>query len=125
VSLYDQRGGGVETSFKGDHQGLGSTKRSKKRFAAQQMVILLSSLAHNVVVWAQQWLSTSSSPVRHYGTLRMVRDVFHVSGFLVSDALGHLVQIVLNQAAPLAPPLVDALRELLAPAHLAISLGQT
>ena len=55
----------------------------------------------------------------------MVRDVFHVSGFLVSDALGHLVQIVLNQAAPLAPPLVDTLRELLAPAHVAISLGQT
>jgi hypothetical protein len=55
----------------------------------------------------------------------MVRDVFHVSGFLVRDALGHLVQIVLNQAAPLAPSLVDALRELLAPAHVAISLGQT
>jgi hypothetical protein len=125
VYLYDQRGGGVETSFKGDHQGLGSTKRSKKRFEAQQMVILLSSLAHNVVVWAQQWLSTPTSPVRHYGTLRMVRDVFHVSGFLVSNALGHLVQIVLNQAAPLAPPLVDSLRELLAPAHVAISLGQT
>ncbi|MFL5657940.1 MAG: transposase [Ktedonobacteraceae bacterium] len=125
VYLYDQRGGGVETSFKGDHQGLGSTKRSKKRFEAKPMVILLSSLAHNVVVWAQQWLSTPSSPVRHYGTLRMVRDVFHVSGFLVRDALGHLVQIVLNQAAPLAPPLVDALRELLAPAHVAINLGQT
>jgi hypothetical protein len=125
VYLYDRRGGGVETSFKGDHQGLGSTKRSKKRFAAQQMVILLDSLAHNVVVWAQQWLSTPSSPVRHYGTLRMVRDVFHISGFLVSDALGHLVQIVLNQAAPLAPSLVDSLRELLAPAHVAISLGQT
>ena len=30
ASLYDQCGGGVETSFKGDHQGLGSTKRSKK-----------------------------------------------------------------------------------------------
>jgi hypothetical protein len=38
VYLYDQRGGGVETSFKGDHQGLGSTKRSKKRFETQQMV---------------------------------------------------------------------------------------
>jgi len=125
VSLYDQRGGGVETSFKGDHQGLGSTKRSKKRFEAKPLVILLSSLAHNVVVWAQQWLSTPSSPVQHYGTLRMVRDVFHVSGFLVSDALGRLVEIVLNQAAPLAPSLVDALRELLAPAHVAISLGQT
>src|SRR5712691_9123954 len=125
VYLYDQRGGGVETSFKGDHQGLGSTKRSKKRFAAQQMVILLGSLAHNVVAWAQQWLSTPSSPVRHYGTLRMVRDVFHVSGFLVFDALDQLVEIVLNQEAPLAPLLVDTLRELLAPAHVAISLGQT
>src|SRR5437667_11366581 len=123
VYLYDQRGGGVETSFKGDHQGLRSTKRSKKRFEAQQMVILLSSLAHNVVVWAQQWLSTPSSPVRHYGTLRMVRDVFHVSGFLVSDALDHLVHIVLNQAAPLAPPLVDAFAKIRGPALVALSLG--
>ena len=55
----------------------------------------------------------------------MVRDVFHVSGFLVSDGLDHLVQIVLNQAAPLASALVDPLRELLTPAHVAINLGQT
>jgi hypothetical protein len=27
VRLYDQRGGGVETSFKGDKQGLGLSKR--------------------------------------------------------------------------------------------------
>ena len=31
VWLYDQRGGGRETSFKGDKQGLGISKRSKKR----------------------------------------------------------------------------------------------
>jgi hypothetical protein len=103
LSLHDQRGGGVETSFKGDKQGLGSTKRSKKRFEAQHMVILLDSLAHTVVVWAQQWLATPQSKVRHYGALRMVRDNFHVSGFHVNDTLGHIVQIVLNQAAPLAP----------------------
>jgi hypothetical protein len=115
----------VETSFKGDHQGLGSTKCSKKRFDAKPMVILLGSLAHNVVALAQQWLSTPSSPVRHYGTLRMVRDVFLVSGFLVREGLDHIVQIVLNQATPLAFPFVDPLRELLAPAHIAISLGQT
>src|SRR5216117_4084128 len=77
VYLYDQRGGGVETSFKGDHQGLGSTKRSKKRFEAQQMVMLLGSLAHNVVIWARQWLTqaASSTRLRHYGIVRMVRDV--------------------------------------------------
>src|SRR5207249_11032513 len=88
VYLYDQRGGGVETSFKGDHQGLGSTKRSKKRFEAQQMVMLLGTLAHNVVIWARQWLTQTAAPapLRHYGLLRMVRDVFHISGFLVMDA---------------------------------------
>src|SRR5439155_11937992 len=128
VSLYDQRGGGAETSFKGDKQGLGSHKRSKKRFEAQQMVILLSSLAHNVVAWAQRWLTTppaSASHLQHYGTLRMVRDVFHIGGFLVIDAEDYIVQIVLNQAAPLASPLLASLRRLLAPAHVAINLGQT
>ena len=55
----------------------------------------------------------------------MVRDVFHVSGFLVMDTLGQIVQIVLNQAAPLAPILVNPLRALLAPAHVAINLGKT
>ena len=137
VAFYDQRGGGIETSFKGDKQGLGLTKRNKKRFEAQQMVMLLGSLVHNVVVWARQWLTTpqptqapqmpapTSAPLQHYGMVRMVRDVFHISGFLVMDAMGQLVQIVLNQAAPLAPLLVDPLRALLAPAHVAINLGQT
>ncbi len=128
VWLYDQRGGGVETSFKGDKQGLGSHKRSKKHFEAKPMVILLGSLAHHVVAWAQRWLTAppaSASKLQHYGTLRMMRDVFQVSGFLIIDALGHIVQIVLNQAAPLASLLVDSLRRLLAPEHVAVNLGQT
>ncbi len=123
VSFYDQRGGGVETSFKGDKGGLGIGKRSKKRFAAQQMVMLLGSLAHNVIVWARYWLA--SPALHHYGTLRMVRDVFHISGFLLTDAFGQVVQIVLNQAAPLAPTLVFPLRRLLAGAQVAVNLGQT
>lgn len=41
--LYDQRGGGVETEFKQDKQALGIHKRNKKKFAAQQMVMLLNS----------------------------------------------------------------------------------
>ena len=52
VHMYDDRGGGVETAFKDDKQGLGLTKRSKKRFAAQQMVVLFGTLAHNLIVWA-------------------------------------------------------------------------
>ncbi len=117
----------METPFEGDKQGLGSTKRNTKRFEALQMVMLLGTLTHNVVIWARRWLAEADAPcqLRHYGMLRMVRDVLHVSGFLVFDALDQLVEIVLNRAAPLAPVLVDSLREPLAPAHVALNLGQT
>jgi len=43
-----------DMSDKSDKQGLGLTKRSKKRFEAQQVLMLLGSLAHNVVVWARR-----------------------------------------------------------------------
>lgn len=125
VRLYDQRGGGVEASFKGDKQGLGLSKRSKKRFEAQQMVILMGSLAHNVVVWAQRWLVVPKSPLQHYGQLRMIRDAFHVSGFLLLDGHGRICQIGLNQQAPLAPVLLSPLQALVAPAHVTILLVQT
>ncbi len=123
ITFYDQRGGGVETSFKGDKQGLGIGKRSKKRFAAQQMVMLLGSLAHHVILWARHWLT--SPRLQHYATLRMVRDIFHISGFLLTDAFGQVAQIVLNQSAPLASALVHPLRKLLVCAHVAVTLGQT
>lgn len=125
VRLYDQRGGGVEASFKGDKQGLGLSKRSKKRFEAQQMVMLMGSLAHNVVVWAQRWLVVPKSPLQHYGQLRMVRDAFRVSGFLLLDVHGRIRQIGLNQQAPLAPVLLSPLQALVAPAHVTILLVQT
>src|SRR5262249_53071892 len=58
VTFYDLRGGGIETSFNGDKQGLGLTKRTKKRFETQHMLMLLGSLAHNVVIWARSWLTS-------------------------------------------------------------------
>ncbi len=123
VTFYDQRGGGIETSFKGDKQGLGLTTRNKKRFEAQHMLVLLGSLAHNVVVWARRWLS--SQKIQHYGILRMVRDVFHVSGLLRFDASGSVVEIVLNQGACLARSFIRPLQELLTPLHIVVSLGET
>ena len=123
VRFYDQRGGGVETSFKGDKQGLGIGKRSKKRFAAKPMVMRLRALAHNVIVWARRWLA--SQALQQYGMLRMVRDVFHMSGFLLTDACGQVVQVVLNQAAPLASTLVHPLRKLLLCTQVAVTLGQS
>jgi hypothetical protein len=123
VTFYDQRGGGIETSLKGDKQGLGLTKRNKKRFEAQHMLVLLGSLAHNVVIWARKWLT--SPQIQHCGILRMVRDVFHISGLLRFDTFTHVVEIALNQDAHLARSLIPPLRELLTPLHIVVSLGET
>jgi hypothetical protein len=125
VRLYDERGGGVETSFKDDKQGLGLTKRNKKRFAAQQLVVLLGALAHNVIVWARRWLAPHEPKVRRYGTKRMVRDLFHLSGFLVHNARGRLVEVVLNQRAPLVRGIARSLDVLLRPSRVAVNWGQT
>jgi hypothetical protein len=125
VYAYDARGGGVETSFKGDKQGLGLTKRPKKRFAAQQITTSLGTLAHNVIVWARSWLVGHQPRLAHYGMLRVVRDVFHITGQIGLDAHGHVVWIVLNQAAPLVRGIVAALQAVLAPAHIAVRLGET
>lgn len=123
VTFYDQRGGGIETTFKGDKQGLGLTKRNKKCFEAQQVLLLLGSLAHNVVVWARRWLSCHK--IEHFGILRMVRDVFHVSGLLRFDASGSVVEILLNREASLAHSFFRPLQALLAPLSVVVNLGET
>ena len=122
--LYDKRGGAIEIEIKEDKQGFGLTKRNKKRYYAQQMIVLLSALAHNVVVWAREWLS-GVSKIRRHGVLRMVRDVFHVCGFVELRAQGALKRIVLNGVAAWARRCAISLRALLKPEHVRVSLGET
>jgi hypothetical protein len=145
--LYDLRGGGVETSYKGDKHGLGLSHRNKKRFGGQQMLTLLSSLAHNVLIWARSWLfedhqvappqsgdddllpedacmpADPQAKLRRYGIKRLVRDVLHLSGCL-HFRRGKIVAITFNQAAPLAPLLATAFQRLLAHQSVVINLDQ-
>lgn len=100
-------------------------RRTKKRFEAQQIVMLLGSLAHTVILWTRNWLAESASPLRRYGMLRMVRDVFHSSGFLLLDAWGRIRQIVLNHLAPLASVLLAPFQEWFTHEHVIIPLAQT
>jgi len=51
----------------------GLTKRTKKRCAAQQMVLALGALAHNVLVWARAWLAPHVPALAHFGLPRLVR----------------------------------------------------
>lgn len=123
--FYDQRSGGCETANKGSKQGLGLTKRNKQRFAAQQVLLLLGTLAYNVLSWARRWLAPHCPHLARYGMRRFVRDVGHISGFLLVDGPDRIVAVVLNQAAPLAGPLAVALATLLADDGVTVSLGQT
>jgi len=56
IADYDQRAGQPESSFCQDNQGLSTPKRNKRKFVAQQMLVLLNQLAHNLIQWLKHWL---------------------------------------------------------------------
>ncbi|HXV98819.1 MAG TPA: transposase [Anaerolineae bacterium] len=80
VYFYDLRAGGVEVGFKQDKQGLGITKRNKKRFEAQQMLTYLNSLAHNLLIWFRRYLAQRWAAVMNLGLVRFIRDVLQLNG---------------------------------------------
>ncbi len=125
VHCYDQRGGGVETSFKQDNQALGTKKCNKKRFEAQQMLTQLNALAHNVLVWAQHWLTAEMPALKQIGFFRLMRDVFTTTGRLLFDESGQLIEIRLNADDTLVRPWLHALSKLLDPEHVAVNLDKT
>jgi hypothetical protein len=125
VWCYDQRGGGVETAFKGDKQGLGLTKRNKKRFEAQQVLALLTALAHNVLIWAREWLAPAAPVLRRYGIQRLVRDLWGIGGVVELTTTGQIERLILNQANRLARHCLAALQALVTLDHLVIILGET
>lgn len=124
VYFYDQRGGGVETEIKEDKQGLGTSKRNKKRFEAQYMLSLLEALAHNILVWARCWLTAYCPRVARFGMLRLVRDVFHMNGLIFLDPHNRIVKIVLSRADPFARELCTGFAALFAQQHVAVTLGE-
>jgi hypothetical protein len=123
AAFYNQRGGTVEIEIKEDKQGVGMTKRSKKRFEAQPMVVLLNSLAHNLIVWSRRWLTATTPQLRQFGFLRLVGDAFQVSGLVELDAQGMVIKIVLNQAAAWAKRCLKSLSALLKSEHVSVILG--
>jgi hypothetical protein len=89
------------------------------------MVMLLGSLAHNVLIWARRWLSTEAPGFARFGILRLVRDLLQISGFSEADPNGSITQIVLNRAALYADELAKAFEALLKSQRVTIRLGVT
>jgi hypothetical protein len=120
--FYDDRGGGIETSFKQDQQGLG--RRNKKCFAAQAMLLWLECLAHNVLIWTRAWLSPAVPAIAGYGLLRLVRDALAIPGCLCREAKGGIQMLVLCRSHPLAAKMQQALQRLLAQQRTRVCLGE-
>lgn len=125
MQLYDERGGAIEIEIKESKQGQGITKRNKKSYAGQQMVMMLGTLAHNLVVWAKRWLVAGAPKIKKYGVKRMVRDVFGVSGFVEINEQNEIKRVVMNKAAPFARQCAKCLHYLLKREHVSVILGET
>lgn len=120
---YDLRGGGAETQNKSDKQGLGLAKRNKHKFAAQEMLVLLAQLAHNLVIWTRNALASTTPALSQYGIHRMVRDVFRIPGSIRFDAVGN-VQITFSDHHPLARGVLRGFTNWLPRDDLSLNLGK-
>jgi hypothetical protein len=88
------------------------------------MVMLLGTLAHNVVMWAKRWLEAEAPKLAGYGVPRMVRDVFGVSGFVEVEGSRRITRIVINKAVALGRQCAKALRVMLGGEHIPVILAE-
>jgi hypothetical protein len=73
AKLYDARGG-METDIKADKRGLGIEKRRKKSFHAQEALVFLAQLSHNLIVYFKRWFLRGTGAEK-LGVERLVREV--------------------------------------------------
>jgi hypothetical protein len=110
-ALYDDRGA-IEGEIKADKFGLLLPRRRKRLFAAQEALILLTDLAHNLATWTQDWMFVGSR-FAHYGPVALVNDVFCVPGELTIKN-DELQMVALRESHPYAADLALCLAKLLA-----------
>ncbi len=110
LRLYDGRGAD-EGEIGSDKTGLLLPKRRKHSLAAQETLVLLTDVAHNLLTWLRPW-ALRDSPFAGFGPQRLVSDVLSVPGHLDFQN-GRLVKVSLWQAHPYAEPLPIALVTLL------------
>jgi hypothetical protein len=111
IAHYDDRGA-CETEIQADKGGLKMERRRKKRLAAQEALILLTDIAHNLLAWVPDWMFPGQ-PLAELGTIRLTEDVFNLPGrlFFKDD---RLVEVHLNRLHPNSVAVADGLKRLLA-----------
>ena len=111
IAHYDDRGA-CETEIQADKGGLKLERRRKKQLAAQEALILLTDVAHNLWAWTPQWMF-AGEPLAEFGPLRFTEDVLCLPGRLFFER-GRLMEVQLNELHPHAAAVADGLARLLA-----------
>jgi hypothetical protein len=112
VEHYDGRAG-MEADLKGDKHGLALAVIRKQRLPAQKIVVLLIQLAHNVLLWARQWLAKNAPPLLQYGIVRLIQQVWAIPGRIKLTDKG-VQRVRLRRAHPRARDVCCSFRSLLA-----------
>ena len=86
-------------------------KRRKLHLEAQEALILLTDLAHNLIAWNSAWMFPAG-PLAKFGTTRLIEDVFSLNGRLIFGD-ENLVAVHLNENHPYAEDVATGLRLLL------------
>jgi hypothetical protein len=120
VEHYDERAG-MEADLKSDKHGLALAVIRKQRLPAQKMVVLLIQLAHNVLLWARQWLAKNAPGLGHYGIVRLIQEVWAIPGRIKLTNKG-VQRVRLRRAHPRARDVCCGFRQLLSTSHIEVVL---
>ena len=119
VLEYDGRSGAPESSFSQDYQSLSLRKYRKAGFIAQQVLLLLAELAHNLMIWMKTWfieaVEKSETPLtqpenahrkttemlQSRGLKRIRRDLLAIPGKVCFGGNQRVVGIRINPFYPL------------------------
>jgi hypothetical protein len=110
VAHYDDRGA-CENEIQGDKAGLRLEHRRKKHLAAQEALILVTDIAHNLLAWTSQWMFPTGR-LAGFGTTRLTEDVLALPGHLYFRD-EQLVEVQLNRLHPHATEVAAGLERLL------------
>jgi hypothetical protein len=69
----------MEVDIRGDKRGLGIEKRRKKSFHAQEALVLLAQLSHNLLIFFKRWF-LGGTKAKKLGVERLVREVMRMPG---------------------------------------------
>jgi hypothetical protein len=110
ITHYDDRDA-CETEIQADKGGLKLERRRKKCLSAQEALILLTDVTHNLLAWLPYWMFPDE-PLATWGTTRLLEDVFYLPGRLCF-CKERLIEVQLNRLHPHAETVAVGLQRLL------------